>query len=217
MPITQIGTTTTDFDNAMGTGITFSYTQAAGTDRLLLVGVATEDDPTHDSVTFDGQSLIKAVDEVRAGQRRSSLWYLIDPPVTTADIVITLGSAGDLAAIAHSWQGVHQTTPVSGSAGNNGASTTVTVDVPSDAGELVIDNFGHDDNGTDPAVGAGQTELADVNVTGDFRAGSSRQDGASPNVTMSWTMTDNDWVTVGVSLQPSVPAPAGAQTHQMML
>ncbi len=217
MSITQIGSTVTDFDNATPTSLTTSYTQAAGTDRALVVIVGTEADVVHSSVTFDGVALTLERNSLGT-DRRISLWSLAAPNVTTANIVVTLASAADVGMVAHSWIEVKQSAPWSGSAANSGSSATPSVVVPSVAGELVIDGFNHDNDGNDPAVGAGQVELADLQVVGDFRMGSSREDGAAPNVTMDWSgMGISDWASVGGSLQPeAVPLGVGAN-HQMVL
>lgn len=222
MTILQIGSTVTGFDNAMPTSLTVSYTQAAGSNRVLLVIVGTEDDSTHDTVTFDGVSLTKEVDSVRAGQRRCSLWYLAGPNVTTANIVISLGSAGDVGMIAHSWQEVNQSTVFNASAVNNDSSPPAaagdpTITVDSASGELAIDGFGHDDDNVDPVPAGGQTELGDLQIVGDFRMASSRKDGAAPDVTFNWTMDANDWVAVAGSLNPAAPPVAPDQAIQMVL
>lgn len=213
---TQVGSTVTDFDNAMPASITTSYTQATGSDLVLVVMVGTEEDQTHDSVTFDGNALTKQVEQV-ATNRRTSIWTLINPPVTTGDIVCTPGAAADIAMIATSWQDVHQTTPVSNSASASGNSTTPSVVVPSAAGELVLDAVNSDSDGSDPTVGAGQSEIADVEVIADFRFFASQQAGAAPNVTMDWTTTSSPWASCGVSLQPATPPVAADQSHQMIV
>lgn len=222
MAITQFGATTTDFDNAMPTSLTTSRTQVAGSDPVLVVSVATENDPTHDSVTFNGVNLTKQADSLRAGQRRTTLWTLVNPPVVTANIVVTLGSAGDIGMIATSWENVDQTTPVNATAVNDDipppdANGDPTITVASAAGEVAIDAFGHDDDATNPVAAGGQTELADVQIVGDFRSASSSKAGAAPNVTFDWTMSPNDWAAAALSLNPAVVVPGELRTHQMML
>lgn len=213
---TQFGATTTDSDNAAPTSLTTSRTQIAGVDPVLVVSVGTEADVAHSSVTFDGQSLTKQVDQLGTG-RRVSIWTLINPPVTTANIVVTLGAAADVGMIATSWEDTHQVTPVNATAGNSGSSTSPSVVVASASGERVIDTYNHD-NETDPTVGAGQTELADLQVVGDFRMASSHQDGAAPNVTMDWSgIATGDWASAGISLAPAAVAAPPDQPQYMMI
>jgi len=221
MSILQIGSTVTGFDNAMPTSLTVSYTQAAGSNRVLLVIVGTEPDATHDSVTFDGVALTKEADSFRVAQRRTTLWYLAGPNVTTANIVITLGAAADVGMIAHSWEEVNQSTVFNASAINNNdpppdSDGNPTITVASAAGELAIDGFAHDDE-TNPVPAGGQTELADLNIPGDMQMASSRKDGAAPNVTFDWTMSPNDWTAVAGSLNPAAPPVVPDQPIQMVM
>ena len=219
MAITQLGSTVTDFDNtATQSDITTSYTQSAGTDTVLVAVITSENDESHDSVEFDGNALTKHVDLGNpTNERRVSIWTLVDPPVVTGDIVASFGGNADLGVIYHSWQGVHQTTPVNAVASNEDVSTNPNVNVVSASGELVIDGFAHDDDDVDPSVGAGQTELADLSVVGDFRCGSSRKDGAAPNVTMEWTTDFNDWVSCAISLNSAAPPVPPDQAIQMVM
>lgn len=203
---TQVGSTTTDFDNATPTSLTTSYTQAAGSNLLLVVMVGTENGGnTHDSVTFDSVGLTKQTD-LNAQGRRTTIWTLVNPNVTTANIVVTLSGATDVGMIATSWQDVHQTTPVTASQTASGLSTTPSVTVASASGEVVLDVANNGDNGGDPTVGAGQTEIADVEVIGDFRFHASQQAGAAPNVVMDWTIASTEWNSGGISIQPAAAA-----------
>ena len=202
---TQIGSTVTDFDAGTPTSLTTSYTQAAGTNRVLVVQVATEGDEVVSGVTFDGVALTQEIFEAGSG-RRSSLWYLINPTVTTANIVVTLASSADVGMIASSWEDVHQTTPFRASAGASGTGNPSVV-VSSAVGDLVIDSFDQDDTSTG-TPGSGQTQLAQFEVTGDFQMGSSTEAGASPNVTMDWTgFGSDDFSQVAGSLQPPAGTP----------
>lgn len=219
MSITQQGSTVTDSDNTSTTSTaTTSYTQSAGTDMLLIAIITTEDDVPHDSVEFDGNPLTKQVELGNpSGERRVSIWTLVDPPVVTADIVAELGSNADWGVIYHSWQNVSQSTPVNAVASNEDIGTLIEVTVNSAVGELCIDAWAHDDDDADPVAGAGQTELADLQVVGDYRAASSRKDGAAPDVTLSWTMDFDDWVSCAISLNPAAPPTPPDQPIQMVL
>ena len=203
---TQVGSTTTDFDNATPTSLTTSYIQAAGSDLLLVVMVGTEDGgATHDTVTFDTVGLTKKTD-LNAQGRRTTIWTLVNPNVTTANIVVTLSGAADVGMIATSWQDVHQTTPVTDAQTASGLSTSPSVTVASASGELVLNAVNNGDDGGDPTADTG-TEIADVEVTGDFRFHASQQAGAAPNVDMDWTIASTEWNSGGISIQP--PAAAG--------
>lgn len=219
MAIVQVGSTTTDFDNTSTTDtITTSYTQATGSDLILIAVVTSETDVTHDSVTFDGNAMTKEVDLGNpSGERRVSIWYLVNPPVLTGDIVANFGGNADLGVIYHSWQGVDQSTPINASASNEDVSALITVTINSATGELVIDGFAHDDDDVNATPGVGQTELAEFSVVADYRAGSSRKDGAAPNVTLTWSTDLNDWISCAISLNPAGAPAAGVQTHEMIV
>lgn len=221
MPITQVGSTVTDFVASDVSSITTSYTQAAGTNKILIACISTDSAEEHLSVTFNGVNLTKAVDSLRAGARRTTIWYLLDPPEITADMVATFdGTSGSnqVGVTYHSWENVDLGIPISNTAANFGDSgTVVTVTVPSQESDLCIDSINNDDNTSDPTVGAGQTELSDIEITGDFRAGSSRKDGASPDVTMTWTFgVSDDWVTAAISLRENDPVPSTQRMYMVL-
>lgn len=219
MAITQLGSTVTDFDNtSTNSTITTSYTQSAGTDVVLVAIITSENDVSHDSVEFDGNALTKQVDLGNpTNERRVSIWTLVNPPVTTGDIIATFGGNADLGVIYHSWQGVDQVVPVNAVASAEDVSGTISVTINSAVDELVIDGFAHDDDDVVPTAGVGQTELANFSVLLDYRTGSSRKDGAAPTVTMEWTTDSNDWVHCAISLNPAAAIGAPDQPIQMVL
>lgn len=217
MAISQIGSTVTA-SNAGLASLTQSYTQGAGVNRALVAIVATEGAVTHDSVTFNGVALTKAVEQASASDQTISMWVLTGPAETTANIVVTLSGISDhTILIAHSWSEVNQTTPFRSTAGNLGNSTAIQVVVPtSEIDDLVIDGFTSDTNGS-VTVGPGQTQIGFVTNPSELAmAGSSREDGASGAVTMSWTGPLDFWAAIGGSLQydPCPIAKLGTDTTQ---
>lgn len=220
MAITQLGSTVTDFDNtATNNTISTSYTQSAGTDTVLVAIITSENDPTHDSVVFDGNAMTKQVDlGSPAFERRVSIWTLVAPPVVTGNIVLTMGGNADMGVIYHSWQNVSQSVPVNAVGSNEDISAAIDVTVNSAVGELCIDGWAHDNDPDDPTAGVGQTELADLQVVGDYRCASSRKDGAAPNVNLSWTTAGaQDWVSCAISLNPAAAIAVSGQPIQMVL
>lgn len=95
---------------------------------------------------------------------------------------------------------VHQSSPIYDSNVATGASgTTITVDCTSAVGQLVVDFAAADTNST-LTTGAGQTNIDQDSADGGaLVAGSSYEDGAA-TVTMSHTITDDDWSTFCVAL-----------------
>ncbi len=189
------------------TSLTLSHTVAAGSDRVLcvLVGWRNSGVTALSAVpTFGGNDTTLEVDSGGNADAHATLYYLINPDVTTADIVATWGTAVNAAIIAYTLTGCDQTTPFSNNASNSGTGTATTVDVTSATGELAIDMI---DAGviTSPTPGAGQTliieELANTND-----CASSEEDG-SATATMSWTLNvSRVWRMVAASATPSVVA-----------
>lgn len=207
MTISQNGSTVTDFDNGNPASLTTSYTQAAGSDKILVVIFGSENALTHATVTFDGNALTKLVESAVFGTLLESMWYLIDPPEVTGDIVLTPGDNGDIGLVATSWDNVDQSNPFRASNSATGTSDTPSVAVTSEVGDLVLDGVGHNALGSG-TPGAGQIELADFEITGDFQQFASKEDGASPSVTMSWTAAGSStWTIVAGSLQEAISQP----------
>ncbi len=104
--------------------LTFSHTVGSGPDRLLVVGVAVGGNQTTDSVavtpvqsvTFNGQSLqlLSAISEPGATSvARAELWYLVNPPAVTGNVVVTLQNSNtrSFVAGATTFWGADQLTP----------------------------------------------------------------------------------------------------------
>ncbi|GAG93516.1 unnamed protein product, partial [marine sediment metagenome] len=58
------------------------------------------------------------------------IWYLVNPPVGTADLLVHLVDSANPSAIAVvNFTGVHQTSPIGGTGGTNGTGTNVTTTI----------------------------------------------------------------------------------------
>ncbi|MCA9160355.1 MAG: DNRLRE domain-containing protein, partial [Planctomycetales bacterium] len=185
------------------TGVTFSHT-VSGTNRLLLVSVATEPTASEgvSSVTYNGTSLSFVGSRLHAALNvRIETWALVAPATGTHNVVITLSAQSKaIAAGAVSFTGVDQSTPLGAYASAEGDSSTATVNVASANGELVY-GFAGVRKGTDATPGAGQTEQTDVK-TGNIEGVGSTEAGAASVVT-SWSLDVSDkWIASGVSIKP---------------
>ena len=182
------------------TGIIPSYTVPSGTNRILLVGTTTSSGFNFlgATVTFAGIHLSKATGVENTV--KSALWYLINPPIVTGDVVLTAGSgSGDIAMGAATYTGVDGNTPFGSSATATGTSTTASVAVTSAANELVVDVVAA--NNATLSVGASQTSRWNTAVSGSVRGAHSQEAGAA-SVTMSWTVGSSvAWATLGVALK----------------
>jgi hypothetical protein len=171
---------------------TFSHIVDSYSDRILIVAINNWYAAVS-AVTYAGYPMTKAFDRASAGRIYLSYWYLVGPPIGTANVVIT-GSGTFQAVAALTYSGVDQVTPFGVSAGADDADgTPTTVNVTSEAGQLVLDIVGHchTSGGANFTVGAGQTERAQIESPGGGttypRVACSEEAGAA-SVTMSWTI-----------------------------
>lgn len=193
-------------------GLTFDSGSTSASASLLLVFVTVggtgSPAPSVSSITYGGVSLGSAVKIQTSGNARIELWKLISPASGVNSIVITLSSATDgnsiICAGAMSFIDSDLSTPLGTAVSASGSGTTPTVDITDSAtDDLVIDGVVL---GSDSAVtaGAGQTkrweELVGADSYGNNGAGSTEA-GASGTVTMSWTVGDDAWGIIGVTIK----------------
>lgn len=76
-------------------------------------------------ITYDGNALTKVRSDTSASTVvRSELWYLVNPPIGTKTIVVTLSTATDSVAGAFSLHNVFQGNPIDNSNGTTGINLT---------------------------------------------------------------------------------------------
>lgn len=82
------------------TSTTTSFT-VSGSAPLLVVAVSLYESIAPSSVTFNGQSLTKAVDQVSGDSnlRNASIWYLAAPPAGTYNVVVNHSSVSGSGAV----------------------------------------------------------------------------------------------------------------------
>src|SRR2546427_236510 len=194
-------------NNSSAASLTWSHTVAAGSNRLLIVGISTTDSTccttTHDSVTYNTVQTMTKISEVTGGSDKVSIWKLVDPATGANNVVVTLSAPTNVKGGAPSWSNVDQTTPVGTAATNTWSSNFPSVTVASAAEEVVHDTIGANVDQDEGAVtvGAGQTERWNIRTS--HTGGGSTEVGAA-SVTMSWTMVKNtSWAIVGVPIKPA--------------
>jgi hypothetical protein len=215
--------------SATGTGSTITIpnvTIAAGTDRLLAVGISTSEAASVTGVSFGAQVLTSRISQPAFGQR-AELWTLTAPNVGTANVTITLSSSAGTVAGAVSFTGVDPTAPVLGAGaaqGNTNATSTSIVlgnSVAQDGmiGVLALGNTANTSNVT--TQGSVDTVVADVRWNafagvrgaGATRSGNTFQNMATTaGITWRWDRIDpqqlNPFASVLVGLRATVPAVA---------
>ena len=173
----------------------------SGTNRILIVGIATTNAILHtgSTVTFAGVNLVGL--SAITNTIKAAFWYLVNPPIATGDIIFTAGSssAGDIVIGAATYTGVDGNIPFGSASTATGTSTTASVAVTSAANELVVDVVAA--NNASLTVGASQTERWNTAATSSVRGAHSQEAGAA-SVTMSWTVGSSvAWATIGAPLK----------------
>lgn len=217
---------------SVGTGtrvisLTVSHTVSAGNDRILMIGVGFNNNPSSAvvaSVTYGGVPATFVAQVAQGNDTRSEIWRLLAPAVGTANIVVTLSelplSNTGFVVGGASFFGVDQAAPL-GSVGTAAATTGLaSVTIASAAGELVFDTASAEDTGGPLTPGAGQSVLWNAEGGSGSRrtqCGGSTKAGAL-SVTMEWTLdVSEDWAIVAVALLPAPPIVSGGSPPTSIL
>lgn len=184
----------------------WAHTIGAGDYRILLVGGTTNAlAPT--TATYDGVAMDLLATFNNAGGAQCKLFYMIDPPEGPHNVRVNFGGNGSLTCSAVSYFGVDSENPFGTYNTASADSTTPSVVVTSEDGDLVVDFMGFRVSSTTMVAGALQTErVNDPSGVGDHTgAGMSEEVGAA-SVTMSWTLNNSgQWAICAVPLRPLVP------------
>lgn len=175
-----------------------SFTVASNTNRALFIGVASWDATVGDSavsgVTWNGSATgAAAVGTHESDTNRATIWRVINPTATTANVVVSMGgNCSEIGANVLSVYDVHQTTPAGTMATSNinnvSGTQTVTVNVSAATDDLVYDVVMCNPSGASPInVGASQTQRANSTIVSGSNLLVSTEPGAT-TVTMSWQL-----------------------------
>lgn len=220
----ELGTTPIAFVAASGgttnsTSLTWSHTipATAGANRVLIVGVSIRRTAAAQQVLlvppivaprYGAQTLtfLNFMNHPTGGVR-VELFYLVNPPIGTAIVVINLSAAADASGGAVTLSGVNQVTPMDVAAVfTNGVGTTSSVTVtPVTDNAWVVDTLGSRMLAT-ATVGPGQTQRWSGSIGAILGAGSTEgpKTPVGP-VVMSWTLSaSQSWVAAAVALRPHV-------------
>lgn len=168
-----------------------SVVVAAGSNLCLAVCVQMEATASAVSgITFNSVALTKLDSQVGASFSRSEIWYLINPTVTTANVVVTHTSSDHSVVGALVASGVDQVTGLRTAAKSTGSSTSVTNTVVGvGVDDLVFDSLCIDGTGHLTAPGAGQTEQWDLEPAAGSTTGVTDTQPGSVDGVMSHTWT----------------------------
>jgi subtilisin family serine protease len=196
VPVSRLGGAVSNFGSVAATSGSMSFSLPAGTDRLVAMISVSGTFSTVSSMTWKpdpanpalNQALTRVGRQVASGNGAVEIWELADPTpgVAGAALSHTLNGSAKRVLGVHALAGVGgHGTPVG--AGVNGS--TISVDVLSQPGALVLDVLFAYNSTTVHSPGAGQSERWDLNTTGgtnNLRGTGSSEAGAA-STTMSWT------------------------------
>lgn len=176
-----------------------SFTVPSGTDRLLVVQSPL--DAT--GVTYAGQVMTQAKNGASSSVKLDT-WYLVNPPVGTANIVWTCGTpwtTGAYSAVVLS--GADQAAPIHATLaqGNSFQSSPMTLTVAPPTGGSTLAFF-HSSYASDPTVSGGDTDIL-------FQVGDSRGLTAALTAADDGTIAISGWagqatcLMVGIALKPA--------------
>ncbi len=199
----NINNITTFADDAQS--FSFSHT-STGSNRLLVVSVYCDNgDRDVTNVSYGGTNLDHLTTIIHSGGKpRIEVWYLTAPETGSNTILVSLAEGADKCAIgAISYTGVNQTNPIQGTTTTQGYSTSPSVTISTETGDLVQDAMASISDGS-PSVGLGQTqrynmEMGGPGVSSHYGTASTKEWATS--VTMNWSLTESkEWVIVGFSI-----------------
>ena len=190
---------------ANAASLTWSHSVFAGANRMLLVAVTKRALVDLGSVTYGGAPLTKlgASDAGTGNNPHAEIWYLLSPPVGTADIVATLSSGIEFWQVAAlDITGIDQTTPFG--TPMRAAKSTANPGVTAAAlgNDLVLDVVAYESHTDTVVAGPGQFRLWSGSCDGNWKGAVSTEAGAA-SVDMTWALPAGNWAQIAVALKPA--------------
>jgi hypothetical protein len=196
--------------NGSVSSLTWGHTIAAGSERLLVVRVANIDaSVTVTNVTYGGvvlTALHSAASGAGPSHVRASVWYLVAPAVSTANVVVTLSASTRVQGYSTDLTGVSQTTPFGTVATATGTNNAVSVTAAGASGDLMFDTAAAQGGAGTATAGASQSPISgNTGPTASDVLGMGSTKAGAPSVTLSWSMTaSSPWVSIGVAIKQAV-------------
>ncbi len=106
---------------ANAASLTIQHIVAVQSNRLLLIGVTTRNAVLVTGVTYNGVAMTLKETITKGTDGRLDVWYLLQPDTGTHNIIVTLASAEDVAAIGISYYNVNQDAPFRDAQSESGA------------------------------------------------------------------------------------------------
>ncbi len=210
--------TSTTIQNTSGNYVgSFSYNHDHPYGSNLCIVFVRMDPVRTLSVTYGGNPMTSMALADAAGDTdqitvRGEAFYLFDPPVGQNNVAVTIsGGNGRATTFAYSLTDI---TSIRYSSTNNGTDqNTMTLDIPSVAGDLVLDFYGWSHSAESITDwGVGQTGIDDQNVNGQNSRGASSWTEATGNPSSNSATksnTNGTWYALGMSFESSSVAGKG--------
>jgi len=152
-----------------------------------------------DTISYAGQALTLkgGVQQSSGDYPRTEIWYLINPPVGSSTIVLTLSAGTDyMQCAALNLINVNQSSPLGLPVYDWGAAGPAVALVACEAGDMVIDGICHKTTAAIP--GAGQTSRYSGSSDGTWRGSVSTEPGGV-GVEMRWTVPSGGFAQMAVA------------------
>jgi hypothetical protein len=180
----------------------------SGQDRLMLVGISINNDnyETVTSVTYNGVPLTFLGSAARSDDARVEMWRLVNPPSGNGEVLINFSANLKRYAVAGviTFNGVHQSDPVRGFAGNFSSSNFASVTVPSGDNELVLGVVSCESCNSISFSTPGVERWNNIEGGGRQIGAGATFIGAGSQVTISALLGDSDhWAIGGISIKPA--------------
>ncbi len=189
------------------TTLSVSHTTGAGADRLMIVGVSllNNDLETVNSVTYNGIGLTFVGEATQSNDSRVEIWSLLNPPPTTANVVVTFNEQVQLGAGVGviTFTGVNQVSPYGLFQSNTGESSTASAIVIASAGETIIGVMAAERQDSNPVVVGGTEQWSFKTQPGVNRtAGAGATFPGSASVNLTWNLNEiDDWAIGAIALR----------------
>ncbi|MFN8440445.1 MAG: SdrD B-like domain-containing protein [Caldilineaceae bacterium] len=204
----------------------FSYDSGStGTNRILMVGISYRDNDGESvsTVTYAGQSMnpVGGAGYSTGGTPDGHIYIysLLNPPTGSNTLAVTWNSALNQGAVigAITYANVNQTVSTGSFITNSNTSATPVITVTSASNELVFGVVGGRTSSDYTAAGGGTLLWNARPFSGQTSGSGQSKAGASPNVTLSWTGSNSEWVAGGVSLKPAAATGVTSATFTQTL
>jgi len=194
--------------SAVAAALTLSIEVSAGTDRMLVVGFGYKSNGVlvPDSISFNGGELFSVEDGGSDNaDAQCLLYYLANPTVTTANVVIYMPSSVRCGGYVSLFTGINQSDPFTANTVKAGSSSNnPTVNISSSSAEICVSIMAEVSAGPETIDANSGTLICDQLAIGggtDVRVGGQYEVGTGSR-TMSFTMSDvEDWNIIAAALQ----------------